>query len=54
MQRRYINESLIDLIDEGTYPECLQRFIDFDETWMMPIFKRAFKIKNATQASIFD
>lgn len=43
MQRRYINESLYSLIDEGTYPTCLKCFIDFDEKWMMPIFKRAFK-----------
>ena len=55
MQRRYINESLMDLVDEGTYAGCLECFISFDENYMMPFFKRDFKTANrSNERTMFD
>jgi len=33
------------LIDEDTYPWLIKKFLYFDKTYMMPIFKRPTKLR---------
>lgn len=47
-----IDHSFNDLIKEGTYPTLLQKWLDFDKTYMMPIFKRKTELSGEGLGSL--